>query len=371
MSDGSVPAAANKGGGFIQDRFDSRDQYYQAQASTQPPAFLNLREDHAQLANEIYDQGDTGSCTANAAAAAFWYEEKAGCREKVWGSAGPSRLFIYWLARGGYKKANHDIKNVSDSGSFSRDAMKGIAKVGACSEADCPFVDFDKINGDVSGIKPKLKRQGFEVEVKKRVDEIVNAKPSNAAFSSAAPHKITSYYRLDPDRPDAEDGKLNTSQKDKIGSTLLENIKKCLTEGFPVAFGFWYYLPGAVMFDETKEPYVLKDVWNMPNSKFPRHTFPENLPNSLRIKDEKGKVEQPSPGHSVLAIGYDESRQQVLVQNSWGKTWSGNGTFWMPYAWITDFAATNDFWTIRTTHTLPDNPPKLWQDVHQEIIAAA
>ncbi|MCJ1376512.1 hypothetical protein MMC20_007755 [Loxospora ochrophaea] len=336
-----IPPAAIRGGGFIQDPFDLEDHYYHAQASTQPPSSVNLREDHALLATKVYDQGNTGSCTANAAAAAFWYEEKAGRREQVWGLGGPSRLFIYWLARGGYANDRHDIEGVSDSGSNSRDAMKGIAKVGACSEADCPFVE--------SG---------------------VNTKPTDAAFSSAVSHKITSYYRLDPDRPDADDGKLTTNQKDKIGQALLENLKKCLTEGFPVAFGFWYYLPGENMFDETTTPFVLKDVWK-PNSEFPefpRHTFPEDLPQNRRIR-ENGKIVQP--GHSVLAIGYDDSREQVLVQNSWGETWSGNGTFWMPYAWITDFAASNDFWTIRTTHTQPHHRLKRWQEVHEEIMAAA
>ena len=84
------------------------------------------------------------------------------------------------------------------------------------------------------------------------------------------------------------------------------------------------------MFDEAEKPFVLKDVWNMPDSDFPRHTFPEDLPDNLRIKDAEGNFEKP--GHSVLAIGYDENRQQVLVQNSWGKEWGGIGTFWMPSA---------------------------------------
>ena len=340
MSDEHVPAAAMRGGGLVQDPFNPKDIYYQALPGTQPPPSVNLRQDHAQLATEIYDQGNTGSCTANAAAAAFWYEEKAGRRAQVWGSAGPSRLFIYWLARGGYKNSLHDIPGVWDSGSNSRDAMKGIAVVGACSEADCPFKE-----------------------------TAVNSKPSDAAFRDATPHKITSYYRLDPDRPDQDNHLLNVSQKNRIGVVLLENLKKCLTEGYPVAFGFWYYLPGDVMFDTTTKPFVLKDVWNMPHSKFPRHTFPQDLPESLRIRNAQGQV--ISPGHSVLAIGYDDSRQQVLVQNSWGKDWSLNGCFWMPYAWITDFAASNDFWTIRTTHTPPTSAAKGWQDVHQEILATA
>ena len=372
MSNDTVPAAPKHGTGLIQDKFDARDHYYQAQSGTEPAAAVNLRQDHAQLASEIYDQGSTSSCTANAAAAAFWYEEKAGRREKVWGSAGPSRLFIYWLARGGYNKEQHDIENVQDGGSASREAMKGIATAGACSEADCPFVDFPKIRREVEGITPQLETKAFNAEMQKRIEKVVCTKPSDTAFKDAVPHKITAYYRLDPDRPDQDDPKLSTSQKDRIGVALLENLRKCLTEGFPVAFGFWYYLRDDAdadpsMFDETTTPFVLRDVWNMPNGKFPRHTFPWDLPKELRPYDDG----EDAPGHSVLAIGYDDKKQQVLVQNSWGKDWSGNGTFWMPYAWITDFAASNDFWTIRTYDTRPDKSPKLWNAVHQEIMAAA
>lgn len=338
----SVHPAAVNGGGFKQDPFDPADHYYVPQSSTQPPAKVNLRADHAQLASKIYDQGQTSSCTANAAAAAFWYEEKAGRRAAAWGEKGPSRLFIYWLARLGYINVTHDIQGVADTGSNSRDAMKGIAQVGACSEDDWPFSE-----------EP----------------DKVNKKPSDTAFTNADPHKITSYYRLDPDRPDAEDGKLTVDQKNKIGVVLLDSLKKCLTEGFPVTLGFWFYLPGEVMFDTSKEPYTLTDVWNMPNSKFPRNTFPWDLPDELKILDENKNPKYP--GHSVLAVGYDDDKGAVLVQNSWGAKWSGNGTFWMPYAWITDFAATNDFWTIRTTHigaTVPKASPTRWEDVHQQIL---
>jgi len=210
------------------------------------------------------------------------------------------------------------------------------------------------------------------MEVNKRIKEVVNQKPTDAAFSDATLHRITSYYRLDPDRPDEDDHKLNTGQKDQIGARLLENLKKCLTEGFPVAFGFWFYLnndPDDAAFDKSKTQYVLKDVWNMPGSKFPRHTFPDDLPEQFWVKNSKGERVDLG-GHSVLAIGYNESQKQVLVQNSWGAEWSGDGTFWMPYAWITDFAASNYFWTIRTTPTPPTGASKRWQEVHQEIMAA-
>ena len=370
MSGDPVPTAVIGAGGLIQDPFDPKDHYYRAQDNTQPPPSVNLREDHAQLidARGAYYQGPTSSCTANAVAAAFWYEEKAGRRAEDWGSSGPSRLFIYWNARGGYENDSHDILDVGDNGSYGRDAIKGIAKVGVCPEDDCPFVDFAAIQND---LRAKLNGDALSDAVRDKIKEIVNEKPSDIAFDNAKPHTITSYYRLDPDRPDQDDKSLTTEQKDQIGITLLENLRKCLTEGFPVTFGFWYYLPPKedVMFDKTKPPFVLKDVWDIGAESFPRHTFPWDLPVERQNKDQGGKTK--TLGHSVLAIGYDDEREQVLVQNSWGADWGGDGTFWMPYAWITDFAATNDFWTIRTTHHPPDQAPKLWQEVHQEILGLA
>ncbi|CAF9938359.1 MAG: hypothetical protein HETSPECPRED_001047 [Heterodermia speciosa] len=370
MSGDSIPLAVNRDSGFIPDPFDAKDHYYQAEDSTRPQLSVNLRKTHAPNVSGVYNQGQTGSCTANAVAAAFWYEEKAGRRAKAWGSAGPSRLFIYWNARGGYKNDSHDIKHVSDEGSQGRAAIKGLAKVGACSEADCPFVDFDGIKSKLK--KTKLKGNALDEAVEEEIKKAVNTKPSDNAFRNATPHKITSYYRLDPQRPDKDVKSLTKEQKDQIGSSLLENLRKCLTEGFPVTFGFWFYLPDDDdddAFDTTKKPFVLRDVWHRGVDSFPRHTFPHDLPPERRITDTDGKLRKP--GHSVLAIGYDDERQQVLVQNSWGAHWSGNGTFWMPYAWITDFAATNDFWTIRTTEDPPDQKPKLWQEVHQEILAGA
>ena len=311
MSGDSIPLAVNRDSGFIPDPFDAKDHYYQAEDSTRPQLSVNLRKTHAPDVSGVYNQGQTGSCTANAVAAAFWYEEKAGRRAKVWGSAGPSRLFIYWNARGGYKNDNHDIKHVSDKGSQGRAAIKGLAKVGACSEADCPFVDFDGIKSKLK--KTKLKGNALDEAVEEEIKKAVNTKPSDNAFRNATPHKITSYYRLDPQRPDKDVKSLTKEQKDKIGSSLLENLRKCLTEGFPVTFGFWFYLPDDDAFDTAKKPFVLRDVWHRGVDSFPRHTFPQDLPRSGVSRTRTASVKNRDTASSRSATTTSDSR-------SWCKT---------------------------------------------------
>lgn len=38
-------------------------------------------------------------------------------------------------------------------------------------------------------------------------------------------------------------------------------------------------------------------------------------------------------GHCLTIVGYSNSRQCFLIQNSWGKSWGNQGSFWMPYSY--------------------------------------
>ena len=67
--------------------------------------------------------------------------------------------------------------------------------------------------------------KALEGKITRRTLAIVNKQPSDDAFSHQTPHKIHALYRLNPDRPDDEDGILTTAQRDAIGKTLLENLK--------------------------------------------------------------------------------------------------------------------------------------------------
>lgn len=77
----------------------------------------------------VYDQGYLGSCTANALAAAFEYDQR---KQKVpeWT---PSRLFIYYMER----FIEHTIKE--DAGAQIRDGAKVLAKYGVCAETHWPY----------------------------------------------------------------------------------------------------------------------------------------------------------------------------------------------------------------------------------------
>ncbi|OAP60498.1 hypothetical protein AYL99_05500 [Fonsecaea erecta] len=321
-----------RGAGAKPDPFDGRDRYYVPSPATTAAPSMNLRD---KTSMAIYNQGDTNSCTANAAAAAFWFEEKVR-GDPTWGSDGPSRAFIYWLARGGWDKSkNYDFSPVEDDGSWLRMAMNGIAKCGACPETECRFPD---INTSSEIIK-----------------KAINDKPKTPAFNKAEKHTINSYYRLDADRPLEKDEQLSDTEKDKLGADLLQKLKLCLTEGFPVCFTLWFYMSNAQAWNTTSTPYMLNDPWKA--GKVKRHTFSHQS------------------GHSVVAVGYDDSKGHVLVQNSWGGSepggW-GNGLFWMPYSYVTDFYGTVDFWTIRLNKSVtPGAPHVRWEQVNQAILGTA
>lgn len=77
----------------------------------------------------VYDQGQLGSCTANAIGGAFEYEAmREG--QKPWT---PSRLFIY------YNERDMEGTVSEDSGAMIRDGVKSVAKLGVPPETAWPY----------------------------------------------------------------------------------------------------------------------------------------------------------------------------------------------------------------------------------------
>ena len=52
-------------------------------------------------------------------------------------------------------------------------------------------------------------------------------------------------------------------------------------------------------------------------------------------------------GHAVLAVGYDDKGECLIVRNSWGENWGQKGYFQMPYGYVVGKKLAQDFWTIR------------------------
>jgi len=89
------------------------------------PAKVDLRAE----CPPVYDQGQLGSCTANAIGAAHAFAQLRQFKRDFM----PSRLFIYFNER----VMEHTVE--TDSGAMIRDGMKSVAKVGVCPEALWPY----------------------------------------------------------------------------------------------------------------------------------------------------------------------------------------------------------------------------------------
>ena len=77
----------------------------------------------------VYNQGQLGSCTANAIAGAIDYERGAQGESFIT----PSRLFIYYNERAMENTVN------SDSGASLRDGIKSVKNLGDCPESEWKY----------------------------------------------------------------------------------------------------------------------------------------------------------------------------------------------------------------------------------------
>src|SRR3954452_17409791 len=113
--------------GWVRDLPDQRDHVYAAPAM--PRAALPPSADLRGQCPPVYDQGQLGSCTANAIGGAFEFDLLAqGLADFV-----PSRLFIY------YNERAIEGSIDSDSGAMIRDGIKSVAKVGVCAETSWKY----------------------------------------------------------------------------------------------------------------------------------------------------------------------------------------------------------------------------------------
>jgi len=166
--------------GWVPDLPDQRDKIYSAPArivKALPPK-VDLR---AQCPI-VYDQGQLGSCTANAIGAALQFNQmKQGEKSFI-----PSRLFIY------YNERVMENSVSEDAGAMIRDGIKSVAQLGAPAEVpDWPY------------------------DIKRFRD-----KPSATAYTQEKKYQAVLYQRV---------------------TQTLDQLKGCLASGFPFVFGISVY----------------------------------------------------------------------------------------------------------------------------------
>ena len=153
----------------------------------------------------IEDQGQLGSCTANAAVGLLEYFERRASGRYV----DASRLFLY--------KVERDLLGwTGDTGAYLRTAMEALVLFGAPPEKYWPY------DG-----RPAASNTHYDVE------------PPAFCYAFGANYQTLKYFRLDP-------AGTATAQ-------ILANVKAYLAAGFPSMFGFPVYpeydspLPGGLI----------------------------------------------------------------------------------------------------------------------------
>ena len=111
--------------GWLPDVPDHRDKVYLSLPSLGLPAEVDLRPG----CPPVYDQGQLGSCTANAISAALDFERHKQGEPFM----SPSRLFVY------YNERSDDGTVSSDSGATIRESVKAVLSYGACPESEWPY----------------------------------------------------------------------------------------------------------------------------------------------------------------------------------------------------------------------------------------
>jgi C1A family cysteine protease len=172
-----VTHRSQAGYGWHPDLPDARDHFFSAPPVTALPPAIDLRPD----CPPVYDQGQLGSCTANAIAAAVEFDRK---KENLTDFA-PSRLFIY------YNERTMEGTVPYDAGAQIRDGIKSVANIGAPPEADWAY------------------------DITKFADQ-----PPANAYTDAKLDRALQYQRL---------------------VNYLQQLQGCLASGFAFVFGFTVY----------------------------------------------------------------------------------------------------------------------------------
>uniref|UniRef100_A0A1X7SZ67 Peptidase C1A papain C-terminal domain-containing protein n=1 Tax=Amphimedon queenslandica TaxID=400682 RepID=A0A1X7SZ67_AMPQE len=169
------------------DRPDYRDQRKKYEQHEIPSERTHPNVDLSGYVHHVYDQGDLGSCTANALCSAYGLDlvKQSQTTRGGYYYFDPSRLFLYYNTR------EREGNQSKDSGASIRDTVKSMNRKGVCKESEWPYKVW------------KFKE-----------------KPPQSCYDAAVGNNLCKYERLDHN---------------------IDQFRACLKDNCPFVFGFNVY----------------------------------------------------------------------------------------------------------------------------------
>ena len=247
---------------YIFDTEDTRDYKFRdtLKFSIDPtglPSQIDLRGQWG----DILDQGSLGSCVSHSVV----YQLRYLIKKSTGKTPLMSRLFIYYNGR---VVQNFPINQ--DTGLTMRGGFQSVTAYGAADESLWPY--------SVSRFATKA---------------------PDSVYNVAKGNKTLAYYSV---------------------AQNLNEIKKCLKDGYAVSFGIALY-----------DSFMSSSV---------AQTGQVPVPN----KNSERRV----GGHAMTIVGYNDSTQRFIVANQWSRGWGDNGYCYIPYSMLLDSDTTGDLWTPRS-----------------------
>ncbi len=257
------------------------------------PAKVDLTRDFSP----VWNQGNIGSCTAQAGVALMEFIQRRQLKKlgKEDSFIAGSRLFVYKNTRNLYGE-------IGDTGAPITLMMKSLALFGMAPEQFWPYTDSP---------------MAFDRD------------PPGFCYQLAQSFQALTYFRLD---------KFQDTKKDLVENRkkLLPKIKFWISQGFPPVFFFVCYK------GTFEDDHKVKGMIQPPLPKNPK----------------TGKSPTGLDGaHAIVAAGYDDNYEYtdlkgkkhkgaLLIRNSWGPEWGvKKGYGYLPYSYVLDGLA-QEFWCL-------------------------